>query len=637
MYKLYHDFYIHSLFYLQYQSLLSHPIIFFLFFFFFNDTATTEIYTLSLHDALPIFSTVRPFHCACSPRSALSVRATTRQPDVSLSRRWTSPSRGSSDVARGGAAFLARPLRRPRSAFTTVEWGVPRAGWATIPAALSRTTTSSSSKRSASGRSWGTRPDGSGSSSSSSTGSPPRSRAAGFATRPASLTRPASTSRWTRERVRSGASRASATSSRVPARAWGMTKERTSGPLTGCPRRELPDPRLHVSLRLQDHVDDRPIVEVRARVQIGRDARAVQVAALLELVAQRVEEVVLLDPADDLLLVVERDVGADRPGEAHRGLGCFDERHDRMLVDHTNGVNERPPSARSATLPRRAHARALQVRARDLLPIEPELPREGQEDAAEVDRGGQRREALRLDVLDVVAGHLRALRDLPHRESARLADPAERFARPEGALRDRDLGRRGCDRRRRRQRRRGGRGGSDLTVEADRQGPGGRHERARRGGGKGRVGCFGRSRGRLRCGRLPWLGRWSGRLDGADHGRDDGRDGGERRRDRAVGAVRPGLGRGERRVVAAPRAGVEQGLLRLLDPARQQSSLLRRHERVGRERAGAEVRAGAIVGGEDVRRRRVVRHLQDLVERLVGEALHEATPGRRAAVSSASS
>src|SRR5438309_7134876 len=28
---------------------------FLLFFFFFNDTATTEIYTLSLHDALPIF------------------------------------------------------------------------------------------------------------------------------------------------------------------------------------------------------------------------------------------------------------------------------------------------------------------------------------------------------------------------------------------------------------------------------------------------------------------------------------------------------------------------------------------------------------------------------------------------------
>src|SRR5476649_3027099 len=35
------------------------PVSFF-FFFFFNDTATTEIYTLSLHDALPIsFSTWR--------------------------------------------------------------------------------------------------------------------------------------------------------------------------------------------------------------------------------------------------------------------------------------------------------------------------------------------------------------------------------------------------------------------------------------------------------------------------------------------------------------------------------------------------------------------------------------------------
>src|SRR5438105_7754772 len=34
---------------------MSYPSLFFFFFFFFNDTATTEIYTLSLHDALPIF------------------------------------------------------------------------------------------------------------------------------------------------------------------------------------------------------------------------------------------------------------------------------------------------------------------------------------------------------------------------------------------------------------------------------------------------------------------------------------------------------------------------------------------------------------------------------------------------------
>src|SRR6185295_20237580 len=33
--------------------------VFYFFFFFFNDTATTEIYTLSLHDALPIFALCR--------------------------------------------------------------------------------------------------------------------------------------------------------------------------------------------------------------------------------------------------------------------------------------------------------------------------------------------------------------------------------------------------------------------------------------------------------------------------------------------------------------------------------------------------------------------------------------------------
>src|SRR3712207_8137640 len=41
-------------------------------FFFFNDTATTEIYTLSLHDALPIFSTspVRRAHwMGAAPRN----------------------------------------------------------------------------------------------------------------------------------------------------------------------------------------------------------------------------------------------------------------------------------------------------------------------------------------------------------------------------------------------------------------------------------------------------------------------------------------------------------------------------------------------------------------------------------------
>src|SRR5688572_33171677 len=43
---------------LCFSIFLSLPLFFF-FFFFFNDTATTEIYTLSLHDALPIWAQPR--------------------------------------------------------------------------------------------------------------------------------------------------------------------------------------------------------------------------------------------------------------------------------------------------------------------------------------------------------------------------------------------------------------------------------------------------------------------------------------------------------------------------------------------------------------------------------------------------
>src|SRR5215208_7365261 len=52
-----------------------------LFFFFFNDTATTEIYTLSLHDALPISCSPGPAYArsrACSARCRTRDRKSTR-------------------------------------------------------------------------------------------------------------------------------------------------------------------------------------------------------------------------------------------------------------------------------------------------------------------------------------------------------------------------------------------------------------------------------------------------------------------------------------------------------------------------------------------------------------------------------
>src|SRR3989442_11847623 len=63
-------------------------------FFFFNDTATTEIYTLSLHDALPISRPQPPLRwCAGGGRDR-------RAPARGRAARTTSPGRG-------------RPARRP--------------------------------------------------------------------------------------------------------------------------------------------------------------------------------------------------------------------------------------------------------------------------------------------------------------------------------------------------------------------------------------------------------------------------------------------------------------------------------------------------------------------------------------------
>src|SRR5258708_37813442 len=52
----------------------------FAFFFFFNDTATTEIYTLSLHDALPICSHDYP----CGNNGTFGVRGFRVRWDVSI-------------------------------------------------------------------------------------------------------------------------------------------------------------------------------------------------------------------------------------------------------------------------------------------------------------------------------------------------------------------------------------------------------------------------------------------------------------------------------------------------------------------------------------------------------------------------
>src|SRR5688572_33081418 len=59
------------------------------FFFFFNDTATTEIYTLSLHDALPIFGSL-------SSSSVRPLRSMKRFSSIMHPDRWSFADRSAS-------------------------------------------------------------------------------------------------------------------------------------------------------------------------------------------------------------------------------------------------------------------------------------------------------------------------------------------------------------------------------------------------------------------------------------------------------------------------------------------------------------------------------------------------------------
>src|SRR2546422_5309353 len=64
------------------------PLIFF--FFFFNDTATTEIYTLSLHDALPILSPGRGCLAATDARQMMRPHWSFRMMGTAARARWRS-------------------------------------------------------------------------------------------------------------------------------------------------------------------------------------------------------------------------------------------------------------------------------------------------------------------------------------------------------------------------------------------------------------------------------------------------------------------------------------------------------------------------------------------------------------------
>src|SRR6266516_7682624 len=114
-----------------------------MFFFFFNDTATTEIYTLSLHDALPI---------SRSPSSSCGSRSCARRSGAALPRKRCC---GASPPATRSSPPAGSTARSPRSGTTTSSSGSPPRSRSGSPGARSR----ASSRRRGRTRSPSRRPE----------------------------------------------------------------------------------------------------------------------------------------------------------------------------------------------------------------------------------------------------------------------------------------------------------------------------------------------------------------------------------------------------------------------------------------------------------------------------------------------
>src|SRR2546430_7216968 len=115
--------------------LLTHRSVSYTFFFFFNDTATTEIYTLSLHDALPILvsaiSAMIRAICAASARVALG--HTSHNPPV-VGSSPTRPDRKSTRLnsSHSQISYAVFCLKKKTHLSATTPSSVPRPTHSTI-------------------------------------------------------------------------------------------------------------------------------------------------------------------------------------------------------------------------------------------------------------------------------------------------------------------------------------------------------------------------------------------------------------------------------------------------------------------------------------------------------------------------
>src|SRR3712207_7140758 len=88
-------------------------------FFFFNDTATTEIYTLSLHDALPI----SPMTCTSKGRIP-RVRSEVSRTTANASGRMSSRVSPLASLSRNSSVFADRKSTRLNSSHANISYAV---------------------------------------------------------------------------------------------------------------------------------------------------------------------------------------------------------------------------------------------------------------------------------------------------------------------------------------------------------------------------------------------------------------------------------------------------------------------------------------------------------------------------------
>ena len=223
--------------------------------------------------------------------------------------RWTIPGRSSPPIPRRSRTCAS-------SAFTSVPASCPGAGCTTSPAGLSITTSQRSSWTTVSGIASASIVVATGGGGVQTTTSPGFSFRDGVPAAPLTVTAASPIWRASCERDTSATLRDRNRSSRWPAASAATTKRRDASPAP----RSLPDARSDVRARLHQHVDQRAVVDAHVKISgVTRLLYSARPSSISSRITSNSESFSM--PLDQLLLVIERQVGRDRARQLPRPFG----------------------------------------------------------------------------------------------------------------------------------------------------------------------------------------------------------------------------------------------------------------------------------------------------------------------------